>query len=133
MRDAVREAQSNGSALDSKEIALKIADSALSKKAEQVVILDVRKFLSYADYLVIMSGGSDRHTRAIADVIEKTMSEMGIKSLSQEGRGKAQWILIDYTDVVAHVLQESQREFYDLESLWLEAPRVNVPGSEAQD
>jgi ribosome-associated protein len=106
--------------------ALSIARAGLDKKAEDVLVLDVRGLTSYADYFVLMTAESDRQAAAIADHLEETMKAAGATKVGVEGYESGRWILVDYGDVVAHVLGREARGFYDLEGLWADAPRVQV-------
>ncbi len=106
--------------------ALAIAKAALDKKAEDVTVLDVRGLTGYADYFVVMTADSDRQASAIADHVEQTMKTAGISKVGVEGYESGRWILIDYGDVVAHVMNRESRGFYDLEGLWADAPRFAV-------
>ncbi len=106
--------------------ALAIAKAALDKKAEDVTVLDVRGLTGYADYFVVMTADSDRQASAIADHVERTMKTAGISKVGVEGYESGRWILIDYGDVVAHVMNRESRGFYDLEGLWADAPRFAV-------
>jgi ribosome-associated protein len=105
-----------------------VAAAALDKKAMNVEIVDLAGKADYADYLVLMSGSSDRHVRALADAIEQALAVKKIRPLSVEGASTANWVLIDFGDVVAHVFQQSVRALYDIEGLWLDAGRVPIPG-----
>lgn len=102
------------------------AEAALGKKAEEVMILDVRGLTSYADYFVLATGTSDRQVKAIADAIEEDLKKAGHRSLGVEGYERGHWVLIDFGDVVAHVFYEETRNLYDIEGLWAEAPRIFV-------
>jgi ribosome-associated protein len=106
--------------------ALAIAQAALDKKAEDVTVLDVRGLTSYADYFVVMTADSDRQASAIADHLEDTMKKAGFSKVGVEGYETGRWILVDYGDVVAHVMNRESRGFYDLEGLWADAPRFTV-------
>ena len=108
--------------------ALAIAKAALDKKAEDVTVLDVRGLTSYADYFVVVTADSDRQASAIADHIEQTMKEQGVTKVGVEGYESGRWVLVDYGDVVAHVMNRESRGFYDLEGLWADAPRFAVEG-----
>ena len=112
--------------LNSKEKALKAAHLALDKKAEDVIILNISKLSSIADYLLICSGASDKQVQAIANSIEDGLKKNGTRPLSTEGIRDGRWALIDYGDVIAHIFLEPVREFYNLEGLWSEAPRIEV-------
>jgi ribosome-associated protein len=108
--------------------ALAIANAALDKKAEDVTVLDVRGLASYADYFVLMTADSDRQASAIADHVEATMKAKGHTKVGAEGYETGRWILVDYGDVLAHVMSRDTRQFYDLEGLWADAPRLQVEG-----
>jgi ribosome-associated protein len=105
-----------------------IAKAGLDKKAEDVTVLDVRGLTSYADFFVILTAESDRQASAVADHVEQTMKEKGVTKVGVEGYETGRWILVDYGDVVAHVMSREAREFYDLEGLWADAPRFKVEG-----
>lgn len=109
--------------------ALAVAQAALEMKASNVEIIDLVGKADYTDYLVLMSGSSDRHVRALADEIQDHLRQLRVKPLSVEGINAGTWILIDYGDVVVHVFLESTRSVYDLDGLWLDAARVPVPDS----
>ena len=113
---------------EARPTALAIAKAALDKKAEDVTVLDVRGLTSYADYFVVMTADSDRQASAIADHVEDTMKKAGVSKVSAEGYETGRWILVDYGDVVAHVMNKESRGFYDLEGLWADAPRFQVEG-----
>jgi ribosome-associated protein len=106
--------------------AIMIAHAGLDKKAEDVTVLDVRGLTSYADYFVVMTADSDRQAGAIADHVEQTMKDKGVTKVGVEGYEGGRWILVDYGDVVAHVMNRESRGFYDLEGLWADAPRFPV-------
>jgi ribosome-associated protein len=106
--------------------AMAIALAGLDKKAENVTVLDVRGLTSYADYFVVMTAESDRQAGAIADHVEQTMKAKGVSKVGVEGHEGGRWILVDYGDVVAHVMNSESRAFYDLEGLWADAPRIAV-------
>jgi ribosome-associated protein len=99
-------------------------ESALDKKAEEPVILDLRPLSSIADFFLIVSATSDIHARTIADEIGKRLKEKGITPIHTEGYDNANWILIDYGDLIVHIFRPEYRELYSLESLWLDAPRI---------
>ncbi len=106
--------------------AVAIAKAGLDKKAEDVMVLDVRGLTGYADYFVLMTADSDRQASAIADHVEERMKAAGVSKVGVEGYETGRWILIDYGDVVAHVMNRESRGFYDLEGLWADAPRFAV-------
>jgi ribosome-associated protein len=104
-----------------------IAVAALDKKAVGVEILDVAGKVDYADFLVIMTGRSDRHAQALAQGIEESLKKKGIRPVAVEGLPHGAWVLMDYGDVVVHVFQDEARQLYDLDGLWLDARRLPVP------
>ena len=112
---------------DSKEKSLFCAKVALEKKAFDITILELKRVSSLTDYFLICSGRSDRQVQAIAQFIEEKMKERGVRPLGVEGMQEGRWVLMDYEDVVIHIFYEPIRLYYDLEGLWIEAPRVNPP------
>ena len=108
------------------ELARDIAHAVLEKKASDVVVLDVRGIASYADYLVLASGESERQVAAMADAVSEVLKPRGVRPVSTEGQESGSWVLLDYADVVAHLFQQDSRTFYDLEGLWADAKRVAV-------
>ena len=100
--------------------------AANDKKAEKLVILDVRKLSSIADYFIICHGQSNRQVRGIAGHIQETMAASGYKPLGVEGVAEEAWVLMDYGDIIVHVFLKAVREFYDLERLWADAPRITM-------
>lgn len=114
----------NGSPLD-RSIDLYV-QAALGRKAQDVVLLDVRKLTSIADAFIICSGHSNRQVIAIGNYIEEYLKERKIRALSVEGKKEGQWVLLDYGHVIMHIFYEPIREFYDLEGLWVDAERVQT-------
>ncbi|HXB64848.1 MAG TPA: ribosome silencing factor [Solirubrobacteraceae bacterium] len=110
-------------ALTSTELVRDLAGFALEKKAHDVLELDMRGLVGYTDFFLICTGNTDRQTKAIHDAIhEDAKRKLGIRPRRVEGRGRAQWILMDYLDAVVHIFTPATREFYRLEQLWGEAP-----------
>lgn len=108
----------------SRTAALLAVAAVLEKKGVEPVLLDVRALASYADYILIVSGRSDRQVQAISDGLLKAFAQNGKRPLGIEGRGEGHWTLCDFGDVIVHVFYHPMREFYDLEGLWHDAPRV---------
>jgi ribosome-associated protein len=104
----------------------------LGKKAQDIVVLDVRAMSSFADFFVICSGSSHRQVAALAGYLEEDLKRHGVKPLGVEGSQEARWVLVDCNDVIVHIFYHPWREFYDLEGLWLEAPREFSTSLEAQ-
>ena len=106
-------------------LALEAATAASAKKAERIVILDVSKQLVITDHFVICSGATDRQVRTIADEVEKQLQEKHqIKPYRREGQREGTWVLLDYVDFVVHVFRKEERDYYELERLWSDAPRI---------
>ncbi len=114
-------------AAEARELALAIAAAGIDKKAIGIEILDVTGKVDYADFLVVMTGRSDRHVHAIATGLDEALRKKKLSPISTEGLGAAVWVLIDFGDVVVHVFQEDARRLYDIEGLWIDAGRVVVP------
>ncbi|MBW1636726.1 MAG: ribosome silencing factor [Deltaproteobacteria bacterium] len=102
------------------------AQTALDTKAEELIILDVRKLTTFTEYFVIMSGRSTRHVQGLAEAIEGKLRSKRVKASTAEGLQDGMWVLLDFDDVVVHIFYHEQRKFYDLEGLWHEAKRVKV-------
>ena len=114
-----------------KKKALEIARLAYDRKAEDVVIINLKKLSSLADYLLICSAGSERQVDAIAGFIEDSLRDEGIRPLGVEGAAKGRWALMDYNDVIVHIFHKPVRLFYDIEGLWADAPRIEAPDKPA--
>ncbi len=108
------------------DLARLCAEAALDNKAEDLVILDVRKLTTFTEYFVIMNGKSTRHVQALAEAIEARMRSKRVKASTAEGLREGLWVLLDFDDVVVHVFYHEQRKFYDLEGLWSEAESLAV-------
>ncbi len=108
---------------DSKRVAcLSLCRNALlEKKAEKVVVLDLRGVSSMADFFIICHGSSSRQVTAISDSLEKAVRNSGMKNYHTEGQRGGRWVLVDLGDIVVHVFSEDAREFYALEKLWVDA------------
>ena len=119
--------------MDSKKLALLCQKLADDKKAEDVIALDVRKLSSVADYFVICSGTSEPHLRAISDAITNGLrDEHELRPRAIDGTLQTAWIVMDYFDVIVHVMKTDVREKYDLEALWSDAPQVKTPKPRAK-
>lgn len=111
-----------------RKLALGVAAVGLEHSALNVEIIDVRGKVDYADYVVVMSGRSDRQVSALARYIEAELEKkLGERCLGVEGLPTASWLLMDFGDVVVHIFHEDTRGYYDLETLWLDAARVPTP------
>lgn len=106
--------------------------AALSRKAEGLIVLDVRDLTTIADAFLICNGRSNRQVSAIAENIQRFLRDRGIRPLNVEGQKEGHWVLMDYGHVIIHVFFEATRFFYDLEGLWADARRMTTPSMRAQ-
>ena len=107
--------------------------AAAEKKAIEPVLLDLREIASFTDYFVIVSGANERQVQAISDEVYETLKKAGHAAARVEGYKTAEWILLDYGDFVVHVFEQKARKFYDLERLWRESKRVELPAEFSAD
>ena len=112
--------------LSTEEKTTLISQIIADKKAMDVVVLDMADASSITDYFLICSGGSQRQVQAIADAIDEQLKQTGTTSLGVEGYREGHWILMDYGDVIVHVFSQETRDFYDLERLWGNAPKIDL-------
>ncbi len=115
---------------EAREVAILVAIAAIEKKASGLEVIDVSGRVDYADFLVLMSGRSDRHVTALSSAIEEALRKRNKRALAVEGLPHASWVLMDFGDVVVHVFQDDARAAYDIDGLWMDARRVPVPISE---
>jgi ribosome-associated protein len=90
-------------------------------------VIDVGNLLVVTDYFVVCTGETDRQVAAIADEIERQLKDAGLSAIGREGLEESKWILLDFADLVAHIFQPAERDFYRLERLWDDAPRIELP------
>jgi ribosome-associated protein len=113
--------------MDSKKLARLCRELADNRKAEDILVLDVRELSSVTDYFVIASGSSEPHLRAIADeLITQLREQHGMEPRAKDGTVQAGWVVLDLFDVIVHVMRVDVRKRYDLEGLWGDAPRVRT-------
>jgi len=111
--------------MDSRKLALLCREFADNKKAEDIIILDVRKISSVTDYFVIASGTSEPHLRAIVDEItDQLRQEYNLRPRAVDGTVHGAWVVLDFFDVIVHIMRQDVRERYDLEGLWGDAKQV---------
>jgi ribosome-associated protein len=120
------------SGLERRRKALLVAQAAREKLAEEVVALDVRDAVSFADTFIIATGRSDRQVRAIGDAIAEALAQENEEPLGVEGYEEGRWLLMDLGDVVVHIFQPDARRHYDLERLWSEAQPLDVSAAAAR-
>lgn len=113
-------------ALEGEQIADICVKIAADGKGEDIVVLDVRKISSFTDYFVILSGRSTRHVQALAENLENELRSKRINTSRAEGLTEGKWVLLDFDDVIVHIFYHEQRDFYDLEGLWHDAPRLGT-------
>ena len=113
--------------MDSRKLALLCRDLAENKKAEDIVILDLRKLSNITDYFVICTGSSEPHLRAIVEEITDGLRRAhAVRPRATDGTLHTAWVVLDFFDVIVHVMRSDVREHYDLEGLWGDAPRLRV-------
>jgi len=117
-----------GSVIDANQVVKLAAEAAATVKPSYLAILDLRGLCTFTDHFLIASAGSARQVRAIAEKIEEQLARAKVRMSHREGVGEAQWILLDYHDVVVHIFADQTREFYDLERLWADAPTQRLVG-----
>jgi ribosome-associated protein len=110
--------------LEGIEIARKAVEAASEKQASDIVLLDVSKICTFADYFVICSGDSARQLSAIGDEVEHTLRDLGERPIHHEGTASSGWMLYDYADVLVHIFGPDERKFYQLDELWNQATPV---------
>ncbi len=108
----------------SREVAIAAARLAADKQAADIVILDVSAIIVITDLFVICTASSERQIRTVLEEVEHALRGLGVRPVRREGEPEGGWCLLDYVDVVVHVFAEEQRDYYDLERLWMDAPRV---------
>ena len=112
--------------LQAEELAHRVVELTLERKAQDVVTIDVRGRVSYADFLVVATGTSDRHVQAIAESAAAELNKAGVRILGREGLREGQWALVDLGDVVLHVFHPYTRESIDMDTLWRDAPKTRA-------
>lgn len=95
-------------------------------KGQQIVVMDVKKLSSFADYMIVVTGTSNRHVKSLADEVHKRCKDAGVQIRGMEGQLQSEWILLDLGDVIVHVMQAATRKLYDLESLWNMSPAAKA-------
>jgi ribosome-associated protein len=124
---SVRSTPQPASAEELDERVLAALHAAAEKKGLEPVVLDLREIASFTDYFVIVSGANERQVQAVSDEVYESLKKSGHAAARVEGYKTAEWILLDYGDFVVHVFEQKARKFYDLERLWRESKRVELP------
>ena len=112
--------------MSQKEILAKIVKTLDSKKAEEIDVIGITKLTIIADYFVIATGTSTTHTKSLADEVEYQLKEIGITPTRTEGYAGANWIILDYADIVVHIFYKETRQYYSLEKLWADGEKVDI-------
>ncbi|MDO4910368.1 MAG: ribosome silencing factor [Corynebacterium sp.] len=105
--------------------------AASEKLGQDISVFDVSQQLPFADYFVIVSADNERQISSIVDEVEDKMREAGVKPVNREGVRDTRWALVDFGDIIVHIMRESEREFYNLDGLWGDCPRLEVEGIES--
>ncbi len=108
------------------QVARDIAAVTWELKALNTVVIDLRGRVSYTDFVIVCTGTSERHVNALARSVDDEMSEAGRETMGSEGTGHGRWALLDYGDIIVHILNKTARQDYDLERMWSEAPRLEL-------
>ena len=124
MKQSGRRHKTTSSQLTAKQKALRVQLALVDKRALDPIVLDMREVTLITDYFIICHGTSNVHIRALGDAIVEALKEDGVRPYGVEGRDEGRWVLVDYGDVIVHIFGEEEREFYSLERLWSDAPRV---------
>jgi ribosome-associated protein len=116
---------------ESRDVAVAAARAAAEKQGNRIVVLDVRELIVITDYFVIASAETDRQVRTITEEVEKALRDLEVRPVRREGEQDGRWVLLDFVDVVVHVFGDEERDFYDLERLWRDAPVLAWDGEHA--
>jgi ribosome-associated protein len=105
-------------------MAITAAQAASNKKAQDILVLDMRDVLVLTDFFIICSGKTDRQVGSIREAVEESLATMGVKPARREGEQHKRWVLLDYIDIVVHIFRQEERDYYEIERLWKDAPLV---------
>ena len=114
--------------MNSEELVKKLAAALDRKKGADIVCIDIRGLTTLGDYFLLATGTSVPHVKALAEEAEEALSKEGVEPRRVEGAQSATWILMDYLDVILHIFTKDTREFYNMERLWSDAPRLDLSG-----
>jgi ribosome-associated protein len=124
VKELAGQAQVSAALPSAREAAVAAARAASEKKATDIRILEVRELIVITDYFVIASGSTERQVRTIIDAVESGLTSLGYRAIRREGEQEGRWVLLDFGDVVVHVFVNEERDFYELERLWKDAPSI---------
>lgn len=114
--------------MTSTELTKEIVKFLDAKKAQDITAIEIHRLTTIGDYFVVASGTSTTQVKALADEVDEQLGKMGLNPKRVEGYQTANWILLDYYDVIVHIFLDETREFYSLERLWADAPRMDLTG-----
>ena len=114
--------------MNSEELAKKIVRLLDGKKGMDIAAIDIQELTTIGDYFILVTGTSSPHVKALADEVEDNLSKEGVEPRRIEGAQSATWILMDYRDVIVHIFTKETRDFYNMERLWSDAPRLDLTG-----
>lgn len=114
--------------MNSEELAKKVVRILDSKKGLDIVGVDIHELTTIGDYFILVTGTSSPHVKALAEEVEDTLAKEGLEPRRIEGAQSATWILMDYQDVILHIFTKETRDFYNMERLWSDAPRLDLTG-----
>ena len=123
--------RANGSVPTGRDMAITAARAAATKQATDIVVLDVHEVIVITDVFVICTASTQRQVKSVIEALEDALRDLGEKPVRREGEPEGGWWLLDYIDLVVHVFGEEEREYYDLERLWKDAPKVDWQEPEA--
>ncbi len=112
--------------MENKEIIKAVYDAIEDKKGENIKIIDISKISVIADYFIIASGSNTNQIQAIADSVDEAMRKFNIETRQTEGYNSAEWVLLDYNNIVVHIFSKEQRIFYDLERIWRDGKKITI-------
>jgi ribosome-associated protein len=113
-------------------MAVAAARAASEKQGDRIAVLDVRDLIVITDYFVIATGGSEPQVKTIVEEVERALRDLGMKPVRREGLEDRTWVLLDFVDVVVHVFAPEERDYYDLERLWADAPVLEWEDSQVE-
>jgi ribosome-associated protein len=125
-KPAVRNTAAKAATIETRDLVKAILDAAWSKNGFNTRVYDVAGVVDYTDIFIILSGRSDRHVMAIAEAVEGQLKASGIRAAGVEGRKSGAWVLLDFGNVIVHVFEKHNRDYYDLDRLWVEAKVIEV-------
>ena len=118
--------EKDGDSMNQQEMLKKIVSTLSAKKAEDIEVLGIKDLTIVAEYFVIATASNVTQSKALADEVEFQLTEAGVKPTRAEGYNGANWILLDYSDIIVHIFYKETRQFYQLEKLWSDGEKVDI-------